>query len=321
MRVLIIYRHYWPDAPPLGDILKTLAEHLSARGHKVTVFTGYPDRKAARTTLPPREFKGGVRIVRARGPAGGGIVRRVVSEALFLAQAFAYAARHRFDLVWTDSLPPIVNGVVGIMAARASGARFLYHVHSVHPEALAITGLVTTPFVLRAWSRIDSWTCRRADAVVVLSEDMMRTIADRGGNGAVAFNVMRSFVLTPPAPSSGRTNPTPQPYRLAIYGSFGRGQDIDRLIAAMALIRPDEGIELEIIRMAGRQRDEDRRADELNLPHVRSTGTNPRGSAAAAARGRCRRDRVAARNLPRRPSIEADGLSRGRIARACHGRD
>jgi glycosyltransferase involved in cell wall biosynthesis len=287
VKILIIYRHYWPDTPPLGSMLRTLAEHMAARGHRVYVFTAQPSyqgRTGARQ--PKREFKGGVRVIRTPllAETGGGF-RRSVNAVVYLISAMSYAVRHRFDLVWTNTLPPVVNGMVGFACAKEAGARFLYHVQDVYPEAAVVSGLMRRGALAGMLARMDSWVCRAASAVVVLSDDMMRTIADRGGNGAVAFHVLNNFVLaelTTDEPPPGRLRE--EGFRLVFSGNLGRFQNLDVLIEAMALIRPEEGISLEFIgsgvaeeRLAGMVKDR-------GLPHVRFNARLPAEEAFALTR-------------------------------------
>ncbi len=255
MKILIVYRHYWPDTTPLGSMLRTLAEHLAARGHRVYVYTAQPSYHGRTTPiLPKREFKGGVRIIRApllRERRGG--PARYINAGVFMLSWLSYAARHRFNLVWTNTLPPVVNGLTGYIAAKAAGARFLYHVQDVYPEVLSVSAQRAPGAVRRAFLRllasVDSLTCRLSSAVVVLSDDMMQTIADRGGNGAVAFHVLNNFVqseLEPAAPPPPR-QAGQDGFRMVFSGNLGRFQALDTLVEAMALIPAEEGITLEFI--------------------------------------------------------------------------
>jgi len=276
VKILIIYRHYWPDTPPLGSMLRTIAEHLAAHGHRVYVVTAQPSYQGRSSEpLPKREFKGGVRIIRLPLLSEtGGFFRRAINALLFQVSAFAYAARHRFDLVWANTLPPVYSGFNAMVSARACGARLLYHVQDIYPEVWRYSSQHEPGALKRAFmgmlATIDSWTCRSASAVVVLSEDMMRTIADRGGNGAVAFHVLNNFVQaelkTDAAPPERVDNPE---FRLVFSGNLGRFQNLELLVEAMALIDPEEGIALEFIGsgvMEQRLRDMVR---ERGLTHIR----------------------------------------------------
>jgi glycosyltransferase involved in cell wall biosynthesis len=282
VKILIIYRHYWPDTPPLGSMLRTIAETLVARGHRVYVVTAQPSYQARQgAALPKRETKGGVRIIRLPLlPETGGTFRRAVNMALFQVSAFSYAARHRFDLLWANTLPPVYAGFNAVVAAKACGARLLYHMQDVYPEVWRYsTGKrpgALKRAAIRALASIDSLTCRVASAVVVLSDDMMRTIADRGGNGAVQFHVINNFIqaeLKAEGPPPERVGDGA--FRLVFSGNLGRFQNLDLLLQAMALIRPDEGITLEFIGSGVAEAGLRETVSECGLTHVSFTARLP----------------------------------------------
>ncbi len=287
MKILIIYRHYWPDTPPLGSILRSLAEGLASRGHRVTVVTAQPSYRGKRQKrLPRRGFVGGVKIVRLPLPPdpGRGPGRALVA-LLFLAQTFAYAARHRFDLVWATTLPPVINGVVGRAAARFAGARFLYHVLDVYPEAAVAGGLAREGWLARLAARVNSATCRAADAVVVLSDDMVRTIGDRGGNGRVRFHVINNPVLAELEPGDRLVGEEPaEAFRFIFSGNMGRFQSLPLLVEAMAHVPPESGIELVFLGDGPVRGELEKRVARLGLPHVRFLDRTGPEQAFAAAR-------------------------------------
>ncbi|MEL7430004.1 MAG: hypothetical protein AAFN43_08380, partial [Pseudomonadota bacterium] len=48
MRIVILYRYFWPDAPPYATMLKTIAEGLTKDGHEITVLCGQPSYGAGK---------------------------------------------------------------------------------------------------------------------------------------------------------------------------------------------------------------------------------------------------------------------------------
>ena len=106
MKILIIYRHYWPDATSYAWILKAVAERLARDGHEVTVYAAQPSYNDL--GLPPRpadETVGGVRVVRRALPPERKtrLWTRVRGTVLFLGGALAFALRMaRIDLVLRD---------------------------------------------------------------------------------------------------------------------------------------------------------------------------------------------------------------------------
>ena len=66
MRILAIYRHYWPDSPPYASMLRIITAHLAAEGHNVTMLTEQPSYKAAdrMASSAPHETQDGVSVRR-----------------------------------------------------------------------------------------------------------------------------------------------------------------------------------------------------------------------------------------------------------------
>ena len=66
MRILIIYRHFWPDSPPYASLLRSIAGRLVRDGHQVEIWTEQPGYKSAdtRKRAPRREQLDGIRVER-----------------------------------------------------------------------------------------------------------------------------------------------------------------------------------------------------------------------------------------------------------------
>lgn len=80
-------------------------------------------------------------------------------------------------MVMAATTPPVVLAAVCSLLARSAGARFVYHKQDIYPEVVA-RGSAGLP--MRLLRRIDVATDRRADRVVVLSQDMAEVTTGRG---------------------------------------------------------------------------------------------------------------------------------------------
>jgi len=90
MKILCIYRHYWPDITPYARLLKAIAEHLVSEGHEVTVFTGQPGYNDVRQGSQPwREKLNGVDVIRVWLPPERKrfVVLRLLGFLWFLGRA------------------------------------------------------------------------------------------------------------------------------------------------------------------------------------------------------------------------------------------
>ena len=45
LRLLLVHRYFWPDTPPYAVMLRAIAAHWAAAGHRVEVLAGQPSYK------------------------------------------------------------------------------------------------------------------------------------------------------------------------------------------------------------------------------------------------------------------------------------
>ena len=287
MRILAAYRHFWPDSPPYATMLRTIAEDLARAGHDVTVLCEQPSYKAGDRQMraPGRETVEGVTVCRlSRLPGiGNGLVRRL-DFALFPIRVALTAAiwrlrGRRFDVVWTATVPPALNGWGVRTAARLLGARFVYHFQDIYPELQTHAGNWRSGGLLdRLVGAVDRANVRAARAAIVLSEDMADTVAARGV-GREKLRVINNFMIDSFA-DDGAPDIAPDlrkadgRIRVIFAGNIGRFQGLEAVVEAarlLAAVRDDveflmlgEGAALEGLR---------RRAE--GLPNVRFAGHLP----------------------------------------------
>lgn len=244
MKILAVYRHYWPDTTPYARLLKSILERLAEQGHEVTVLTGQPCYNGeSHAQQPWQETLGGVRVQRVRLPvdAKRHPLRRALGFALFLLRAVIHAVRHRrYDLVIANSHPPVAIGLALRLIKALTGSPYLLHLQDLHPEASSIIGRVRRPWLYRLLRRIEAANCRAALRLVTLSEDMRRTIAERGVETSHVRIVNNSPLKTddsspaqPPELLQRLIGP-----KLLFAGNLGRYQALSELLSAFQSI-PD----------------------------------------------------------------------------------
>jgi len=260
MRILIVYRHFWPDSPPYASMLRTLGRCLSEDGHDVTVWTMQPCYKTIdrQNRAPSSELLDGIMVERMEPFPGArrfaplrtldkiALPLRVITKALWRR-----LKGERYDLVWTPTIPPIAAGLAGRTIADLFGARFLYHCLDLYPEIAGHTGLWRrNGLVYRVAAAIERRTRRRADLLVTLSEDMADTVRALATPRRIA--VINNFMLEDfrgreePAPpfahSRTRSLRTDDKIQIVFAGNLGQFQGLETVVDAMKLIereRPD----------------------------------------------------------------------------------
>jgi len=262
MKILAIYRHYWPDTTPYARILRTILEHLADAGHDPLAFTAQPSYNDVRGPRRPwRESVGGVNVRRVRLLPERKRYRwlRAMNFAWFLFRAVVHAAIfRRYDLIIANSHPPILMGCALRLIRAIRGTPYIYHCQDIHPESAALAGEWRRTGLFRFLRRLDGATCRGAQHVVTLSRDMADAIALRGlatDNVVIINNPpllsqesraesqepddcgfrISDFGLDSGNPQSEIRNPK-SPVRFLFAGNLGRFQGLDRLVEAVRLV-------------------------------------------------------------------------------------
>jgi glycosyltransferase involved in cell wall biosynthesis len=291
MRILAIYRHYWPDAAPYARILRTIVEHCAAEGHETAVFTAQPTYNDVRHPRQPwREKLGGVEVRRIRllPERKEWRVVRAINFLLFLTRAVLHAVfGRRYDLVIANSHPPVLMGCALRVIHAIRGTRYIYHCQDLHPESAALAGDLQYGRLYERLLRWDAKTCDKADRVVVLSRDMADEILARG---LTLDNV--SIINNPPLAADAIARPKLPPplddridtVRFLFAGNLGRFQGLERLVAAARLIAGRVPFQLIFMGEGSAKRELTALAGELLGSRIVFVPQQPLGTALAAMR-------------------------------------
>lgn len=261
--VLFFYQHFWPDSPPYAAMLRSIGSRLNGHGIKVGILTAQPSYKPINFELKcaSRETLDFIEVKRLSTLPGAKRIRAIalLGKVLFpIRGVFVVVGRKllgdRPDVIVAATIPPVLNGACGLLAARIAGAKFVYHMQDIYPEIGVAGGI---------WSRasirykflysIDAYIARRADACVVLSKDMQNSLIERGVR-KTSTHIINNFMLESfdKDKSSGNNNIDSLPqiasasdereqpvkqvvdrsYRIVFAGNIGRFQALEQLLDA-----------------------------------------------------------------------------------------
>lgn len=242
MKILMTHRFFYPDTAPYGIMLRSIAEALAESGHDVSVFSSLPSYRKGQNA-PYRENLGRLKVRRqwVFGDEKASLLKRVANVVLYSVGLFLQILRVRPDVVSASTFPPVLAAWSASLAAKLTGASFVYHLQDIHPEvSIAFGGMLGRRLPARILRWIDNQSLQRADAIVTLSEDMKKTLCARG-LGPLPIHVINNFALEDFSPGVGKP---PQELRKAhgrrrviFAGNLGHFQDLPLLT---------EGIELSL---------------------------------------------------------------------------
>jgi len=289
MRILAVYRHFWPDSPPYASMLRTITAHLVREGHSVGVLTEQPGYKTAdrKELSPARETLDGVDVRRlSRLPGSRAEIIRRIAAVLFPVRVVLHAlgARlrgERYDMLWTATMPPAINGWGTRIAARILDAKFVYHLQDVYPELQTLAGNWRENGLLaRVIGRIDTTNTDHAAACIALSEDMVDTVAARGVDRS-KIHVINNFMLAsygeePALPERFARND--KVFRVIFAGNVGRFQGLEAFVDAARLLA-DRRLNIEFMVLGEGAALEGLKTRASGLPNIRFEGHVPFGTA------------------------------------------
>lgn len=234
-------------------MLRAIGRQFAAAGHRVTVLSAQPSYRtgACAPKQASREVLDGMKVRRIallnekrkdlliRGTNGA-----IYSVRLFLHVLFS----RRYDLVMVSTFPPILPAFLTCVACKLRGCRFIYHCQDIHPE-VSMTGERSNAGIwMSLLKAVDEWTCSKASIVVVLSDDMRKTLLDRSVTAGPEIRVINNFEL----PQFDSTNSTAnnlgfpsaqrfapnhtENFRVLFAGNLGRFQSLDTVVRAAALL-------------------------------------------------------------------------------------
>ena len=149
-----------------------------------SVYTSVPSYRADASELSAsrEEVYKGISIRRGFvfGREKSNNVIRALNVVAYCCGLFVHIFRTRPDVVTAATFPPVIAGFVASLASKLIGAKFIYHLQDLHPEVSKYSGASKIgQWLIPLWVFLDNRTLRRADSVIVLSEDMANTLSDR----------------------------------------------------------------------------------------------------------------------------------------------
>lgn len=181
--VAIFTAWYPPEVAPFGQMMRELVDHLADAGLSVDVVTSVPNhpdgvmhagwKNRLIQIAHPRD---GVRIVRVGALLRSskdttqprGRFERMAAFLVFTVLAFwAAATRVRSRLIFAV-LQPLTIAPAVIAIAKATGARVVFNVQDLHPDAAISLGLLRNRILIRMLKSMERWAYRRADGLSVI---------------------------------------------------------------------------------------------------------------------------------------------------------
>lgn len=185
MKLVVVCPHFAPDIAPTGTVMTRIVTELADRGHQLHVITALPwyrehaieDGWGSKLWRTEATSWGSItRVHPFPGKSKSNLLRRALGFVAFSALVawrglFAGGFLSRLDGVIAMS-PPLTLGLTGRLITALRGGRLMFNIQDVFPDAAITTGAIRHPLIISLASRLERWSYRASDSVVVLSDDL-----------------------------------------------------------------------------------------------------------------------------------------------------
>lgn len=176
MNILVVTQYFWPENMRINDMV----EGFQAKGHEVTVLTGFPNYPEGRVfesyQNDPQQFASyaGAWIVRIpmlpRGKRSSTLILNYLSFFISASLIGAYKLRRqRFDAIFVYAVSPIMAAIPAVVIGRLKKAPVFVWVLDLWPETLSAVGVLKNPKLLGLVGGLVSWIYNHTDYLLLQS--------------------------------------------------------------------------------------------------------------------------------------------------------
>jgi len=283
MHILIVTNYFPPEITGAGHLYYELAAGLVARGHQVTVVTGFPRWRVDRSKLKPEYHR---RLLLWEDMDGIGVLR-VATVPLPLRFVIFRAPDHFLialsfllggllvkdpDVILVYS-PPLPLGLTAWLLGRRRHAPFVFNVQDIFPKYVVDSGVLRNRALIRMFESIEHFLYRKADAITVHSEGNRDYLISQGV-GIHKLVVVPNWVDTDRMRPGPRQNEFRHKYGLDSHfivsyaGTIGYAQDLDTVIESAALLKQHAEIAFVFVGEGGEKQRLQAKAESLGLTNV-----------------------------------------------------
>jgi len=250
MDILLITINYPPEIGGAPHLIHALASNLKARGHDVTVLTGYPHYNIKEV---PEQYRRGLWL---KENLDGICVRRIRIPSLPRTSKIARGLEHFIDGLWLGGLtslvpradiavvfsPPLPLPWLVSLVGRARRLPVVVNIQDLFPREAVELRMLTQPALIRLFEAMESQVYRLATAVTVHSPGNKEHVIQRGGQPE-HVHVIYNWVDTEHIRPGPRNNDFARQHGLvdrfvvSYAGTMGWAQDMQTILDSAARLR------------------------------------------------------------------------------------
>lgn len=187
MNLLLYSAYYEPEVAASLYLSTNLYEDFAASGMNVRLYTPLPTRGV--TDEVRNSYRGKIEkkidsrleIIRLNIPKESKSTIKRALRYLWMNFVFIHnASKFDADAIFVQSTPP-TQGAMAAIIKKKKKIPFIYNLQDVFPDSLVGAGMTKeNTFIYRVGRRIEDYTYKNADRIIVISNDIKQNIINKG---------------------------------------------------------------------------------------------------------------------------------------------
>lgn len=201
-KIMMIVNYFYPDIASGAQLMKELTEELQDE-FELTVLAAIPgysgniEKKYEKGIIFFDKYKK-INIIRVWVPKvnkNNKLSRFKYIISYFFNSINAIFRSGEQDVIFTLSQPPIIGGMLGVIAKKIKKAKLIYNIQDFTPEVVEAIGYSKSKLLINLARKVDNYSCKKSDTVLVVGRDMVDTIEKRfGKNHSIKTTVINNWI-------------------------------------------------------------------------------------------------------------------------------
>ena len=269
MNLLLYSAYYEPEVAASLYLSTNLYEDFAASGMNVRLYTPLPTRGV--TDEVRNSYRGKIEkkidsrleIIRLNIPKESKSTIKRALRYLWMNFVFIHnASKFDADAIFVQSTPP-TQGAMAAIIKKKKKIPFIYNLQDVFPDSLVGAGMTKeNSFINRIGRRIEDYTYKNADRIIVISNDIKQNIINKGvpeEKIVVVPNWIDSEMIHPIEKEDNylfdKYHIPKDKFTVVYAGNLGYAQNIEVIIKSAEMLKEYQNIQF-VIFGKGAQEDE-----------------------------------------------------------------
>lgn len=193
--ITFVINYFYPDLASTGQLMTDLCLNLQD-DFDITVIAGQPNyagEKIKSKKTYEIDYLENIKVIRINLPqvnknSKASRIKYIVSY--FIKSLLILIKEPKPDLIYTISQPPVLGGLIGTIGKFIKRSKHIYNIQDFNPEQAMAVSYTKKEFIFKWAKKVDKLNCQYSDCVIIVGNDMKKTLKNRFINQKTPLNVV-----------------------------------------------------------------------------------------------------------------------------------